>query len=252
VNPLQAKSAACFLWLSVCVPPLAASPGCDAEWAADTTPHLVAVDASPAAFKLGSLVIARAQVGGAPSQMLQAMQPATPLGALLFSAGPSRWRVRGPIEVDDDCLLEVDAQVELESPDAATTAAARALVRLGEARVAFDDAQPERAAELAQQALAEPGVASGQPVLAATIAAFSIERLVDQRQLGRGADLAWPRACRVRQPGTAQRDRDLRGQQAHLPGEDAGHQRPSAGALLRIVDSALAGMWFSLLLLITG
>jgi len=191
VNSLQAKSAACLLCSLVCAPSPAVPPsGCDAAWADDATPHLVAVDAAAAAFKLGSLLIARARLDGAPPQLLQATQPAIPLSAQLVAAGPSRWRVRGPIEIDDECTLEVDVQVGLENPDSNTALAARVLVLLGQARRAFEDAQLERAAELAQQALAEPNLATEQPVLAATIAAFSIERLIDQRQLGRAAQLA--------------------------------------------------------------
>src|SRR5262252_8595561 len=155
--------AACLACLLTCAPALAAPPrACDVAWATEARPHLVALDATSAAFKMGTLVIARAQMGDAP-QLSQAMQPANPVAATLAPAGASRWRVRGPIEVDSECTLDVDAQVALEKPDAPTARAAQALALLGQARAASDDAQPERAAELAQQAIADAEFANEQP-----------------------------------------------------------------------------------------
>ena len=182
--------AACLACLLACAPAFAAHPqGCDAAWAAQAKPHLVALDATTAAFKIGALVIARAQTDATP-RLWQAMQPENPVAATLAPAGASRWRVRGPIEVDEECTLDVDAEVSLESVDALTARAAQALLSFGQARAASDDAQPERAADLARQALADPELASEQPVAAATIAAFAIERLIEQRQLGRALQLA--------------------------------------------------------------
>src|SRR5215467_5146271 len=181
---------ACIVSLLACAPAVAAPPrGCDAAWAAEAKPHLVALDATSAAFKMGTLVIARAKTGEAP-RLLQAMQPENTVAATLAPLGASRWRVRGPIEVDDECTLNIDAQVVLEKTDAPTARAAQALVLLGQARAASDDAQPERASDLARQALAELELVSEQPVAAATITAFAIERLIEQRQLGRALQLA--------------------------------------------------------------
>jgi CHAT domain-containing protein len=192
VNSQQPTLAAVLICLPLTTSVLAAPPrGCDAAWSDGASPRLVQLDEATAALKIGSLVIARAQLRPIPA-LSAAMQPGVPLAASLRAAGanPARWRVRGPIRFDDECTLEVDAESALENPDAQTTRAARALSVFGQARAASEDAQPERAADLAQQALMEAGTVRDHPALAATIAAFSIERLIDQRQLGRARQLA--------------------------------------------------------------
>ena len=137
-----------------------------------------------------TLVIARARLGDAPA-LMQAMRPDLAVDATLIrTSRPSRWRVRGPIVFDDECTLDVDAEVTLENRDEQVAHAAHALALLGQAHVAADDAQPERAAQLAQQATDELGPGLAHPVLVSTLAAFSIERLIDQRQLGRAQQLA--------------------------------------------------------------
>src|SRR5262245_24186137 len=192
VNSQHSTLATLLTCLQLATPVLAAQPrGCDAAWTDGASPRLVRLDETSAALKIGSLVIARARLGPTPA-LLQVMQPDVLLAATLMPAGTTsaRWRVRGPIRFDDECTLEVDAEIALENPDAQTTRAARALAIFGQARAASEDAQPERAADLAQQALAESGRVADHPALAATIAAFSIERLIDQRQLGRARQLA--------------------------------------------------------------
>jgi CHAT domain-containing protein len=165
---------------------------CDAAWSGvdANSPRLVRLDDSNAALVAATLVIARARLGE-PLALTQAMRPELPVAATLTRAsGTSRWRVRGPIVFDTECTLDVDAEATLESRDEQIARAAQALMVFGQAQAAADDAQPERAAELAQQATDELGPGPAHPVLVATLAAFSIERLIEQRQLGRAQQLA--------------------------------------------------------------
>jgi CHAT domain-containing protein len=69
------------------------------------------------------------------------------------------------------------------------TRAIAALATYGRARAAADEGQLQAATDLAQQALNELGALADQPVPAATIAAFAIERAIDQVQFGRAHQL---------------------------------------------------------------
>jgi len=193
VNRLQSRLFACVALLLTGEAASAPIPrACDAAWpAAAAQPRLVRIDADAAVLKLGSLVVARARLTEPPA-LTQATQPEAATAAILtaLASKPARWHVRGPIEFDDECTLDVDADLALDKADSSTTRAARALVLLGQARSASGDAQPERAADLALQALTELGPIAEQPVLATTIAALAIDGLIDQRQLGRARTLA--------------------------------------------------------------
>jgi CHAT domain-containing protein len=193
VNPRHLHRLA---WLMAAPLPLhaaAAAPrGCDAAWLAPAAQQvrLLALDESAAAVAMGPLVFARTRLvqGAAVAGAQDSGEPATATLAR-ESADGSRWRVRGTVVVDATCSIEVDAVAGVEPADAATRAAVLALERFGQARAAADAARLEQASEWSAQALRVLQPAAESAALAATITAFAVERLVDQRQLGRAREL---------------------------------------------------------------
>jgi hypothetical protein len=182
------RSTAIVAAMLVCALARAADRGCDVVWSDSTALGLVRLDETSAALTRGSLVIARARLGPVPA-LLQAMQPDVPLDTTVLEEVPGGWHIRGSIQIDDECTLDLDGDVALEPRVAPVARAAQALALLGAAQRAADDAQTERAGDLGQQALETLGPASAQPVPGATITAFVIERLIEQRQLGRALQL---------------------------------------------------------------
>jgi tetratricopeptide (TPR) repeat protein len=149
--------------------------------------RLVRLDDTSAAVSMGSLVLARAELRNGAA--LTRLTRTAPLEATIAAQSASRWRIAGSIAFDDECTLDVDATLPVEVPEAPIARSVAALALYGRALDATADGQLSSATALADQALEALGAATEQPVVAAMIAAFAIERAIDQAQFGRAQQL---------------------------------------------------------------
>jgi len=171
---------------------LAARP-CDADWLGDPPPplHLTRLEGDSAVLSVGPLVVARVELRDG-THLTHASSTNEPLAAIVRAESLQEsvlWQVSGAIAFDDECTFEVDKKLKVEGRDAAAARAAAALVIYGRARAAAGEGQLQFATDLAEQSLDAVGRLAEQPVLAAIIAAFAIERAVDQAQFGRAQRL---------------------------------------------------------------
>jgi len=153
--------------------------------------HLTWLEGESAVLSVGPLVVARAELRDGV-RLTHAAGSDESLAAIVRAENakePEFWRVSGVIALDDECTFDVDTRLKVKGRDAAIARAAAALVIYGRARAAAGEGQLQIATDLAEQSLDAVGRLAEQPVLVATIAAFAIERAVDQAQFGRAQRL---------------------------------------------------------------
>lgn len=107
-------------------------------------------------------------------------------GSLAACDAPDRGRLVGPLRVDNACTFDLDARLPVERSDPQLAGTAPALRTFARAHDEADAGHLQSALDLAEQALGELGPSdAADPVHAATIGAFAVDRAVDQALFAR-------------------------------------------------------------------